>query len=248
MFCCKDCHCTFNERTGTPFNSIEVPTDIVFQVLLCRLRYKLSFRDISEFLLLRRFEFTHETVRHWEERFAPTLAEQLRAKRKGKVGKSWFVDETYIRVRGRWCYLYQGIDENGDLVDVRLSEKRDMEAAKAFFARTHEVTQPPQRVATDGHSSYPRAIAEELGEAVEHEVISCRENPIEQSHRGIKQRYYPTLGFGAFDSAERFCQAYDEVRNFMRPQRYMTEVVSLSERRERFIERISELQAIFQAA
>ncbi len=70
-----------------------------------------------------------------------------------------------------------------------------MEAAKAFFAQAYEVAeQPPQRVATDGHSSYPRAIKEELGEGVEHEVRNCRGNPIEQSHRGIKQRYYPMLG------------------------------------------------------
>jgi transposase-like protein len=249
MFRCKDCCRTFNERTDTPFNFIEVPTDIVFQMLLCRLRYKLSFRDIAEFFLLRGFEFTHETVRDWEERFAPIFSKQLRGKRKGKVGKIWFVDETYIRVGGCWCYLYRSIDEDGNLVDVRLSKKRDMEAAKAFFAQAYEVVQqPPQRVATDGHTSYPRAIAEELGEGIEHEVISCRENPIEQSHWGIKQRYYPTLGFGAFESAQRFCQAYDEVRNFLRAQRYMTEVVSLSERRKLFLERVDELQVIFQAA
>ena len=248
LFRCKDCQRTFNERTGTPFNFIEVPTDIVFQVLLCRLRYKLSFRDIAEFFLLRGFEFTHETVRDWEERFTPIFAEQLRVKCQGKVGKIWFVDETYIRVRGRWCYLYRGIDEDGNLVDVRLSERRDMEAAKAFFAQAYEVAQQaPERVATDGHMSYPRAIAEELGEGVEHEVRDCRGNPIEQRHRGIKQRYYPTLGFGEFESAQRFCQGYDEVRNFLRPQRYMTEVVSLSERRERFIEQVNELQVIFQA-
>ncbi len=87
-----------------------MPTDIVFQVLLCRLRYKLSFCDIAEFFLLRRFEFTHQTVRDWEERFAPIFIDQLRAKRQGKVGKIWFVDETYIRVKGKWCYLYRGID------------------------------------------------------------------------------------------------------------------------------------------
>jgi putative transposase len=96
------------------------------------------------------------------------------------------------------------------------------------------------RVATDRHRSYPRAIEKELREGVEHEVISCWKNPIEQSHRGIKQRYYPTLGFGVFESAQRFCQAYDEARNFMKIQHYITEVVSLSERRERFTEQINE--------
>lgn len=81
------------------------------------------------FFLLRSFEFTHETVRDWEERFAPIFAQQLLAKRKGKVGSSWYVDETYIRVKGKWCYLYRAIDRDGNLVDSMLSEKRDMEAA-----------------------------------------------------------------------------------------------------------------------
>lgn len=171
VFRCKDCRCTFNERTGTPFNFIEVPTDIVFQVLLCRLQSKMIFRDIAEFFLLRSNEFTHETVRDWEERFAPIWAKELRAKRQGKLGRIWFVDGTYIRVKGRWCYLYRAIDIDGNLGDVRLSEKRDMEAPIAFKAQAHEmVEQLPERVDTDGHTSYPRAIDEELGKQVEPEI------------------------------------------------------------------------------
>jgi putative transposase len=124
-----------------------------------------------------------------------------------------------------------------------------MEADKAFFAQAHELAeQSPQRVVTDEHTSYPRAIDEELGTDVEHELRGCLGNPIEQSHRGGKQRYYPILGFGVVESAQRFYQAYDEVRNSMRPQRSMAEVVSLSEKRERFMARVNELQIIFQAA
>ncbi len=187
-------------------------------------------------------------MRDWEERFAPIFAEQLRAKRKGKLGKIWFVDERYIRVKGTWCYLYRGIDEDGNLVDVRLSEKRDMEAAKAFFAQAHEVAeQTPQRVVTDGLSSYPRAIDEELRTDVEHEVRGCLGNPIEQSHRGIKQGYYPTLGFGAVESAKRFCQAFDEVKQFLRPGTRMAELVSLSKQREQFVKRVNKLQELFRA-
>jgi transposase-like protein len=180
---------------------------------------------------------------------APIFADRLRAKRHSKVGKIWFVDQTYVRVKGKWCYLYRGIDEDGNLVDVRLSEKRDMEAAKAFFAQVQEmVEQQPERVVTDGHTSYPRAIASEFGAEVEHEVRSCLGNPIEQSHRGIKQRYYPTLGFGAVESAKRFCQVFDEVKQFLRPKTLLAEFVSLSEQRERFLARVNELQEIFQAA
>ncbi|MBD3886045.1 IS6 family transposase [Phormidium tenue FACHB-886] len=248
MFRCKATRRTFNEPTGTPFNFIQVPTDIIFQVLLCRLRYKLSFREIAEFFLLRGFDFTDETVRDWEERFAVIFAQQLRAKRKGKVGKIWFVDETYIRVKGRGCYLYWAIDEDSNLVDVRLSEKRDMAATKVFFAQAHEIAgQSPQRVVTDGLASYPRAIDEELGADVEHEVRGCLGNPIEQSHQAIKQRYYPMLGFGAIESTKRFCQALDEVQQFLRPRARITELVSLLKQRECFIERVHELQEPFQA-
>lgn len=134
VFRCRECKRSFNERTGTRFNFQEVATDIVFQVLLCRWRYKMSFRDVAEFFLVRGFEFTHETVREWEARFAPIFAEQLRGGRKGKVGSSWYVDETYFRVKGKWCYLYRAIDRDGNLVDSMLSEKPDMEAAQAFLA------------------------------------------------------------------------------------------------------------------
>src|SRR5215208_5489451 len=94
-FSCRACRRTFNERTATPFNHLQFPTDIVLLVVLWRLRYKLSLRDLAEMFLERGFEFTHEAVRDWEERFAPLIAEQLRSRRRGKAGRSWHVDETY---------------------------------------------------------------------------------------------------------------------------------------------------------
>ena len=95
---------------------------------------------------------------------------------------------------------------------------------------------------------YPHTIEEVLGDDVEHEVLLYTANPIEQSHRGIKHRYYPMLGFGEFETAQRFCQAFDEVRNFLRPQRRMGEFVSLFDRREHFLVKVKELEEIFLAA
>jgi transposase-like protein len=130
-----------------------------------------------------------------------------------------------------------------------LTHKRDMAAAKAFLAQTQEMAdQAPKWVITDGHPSYARAIAQVLGPTLGHEQRTCLANPIEQDHRGIKQRYYPTLGFGAFDSARRFCQAVDEVRQFFRSRRRMRELVSLLQRREPFLKRVNELQMMFQIA
>ncbi|MFK8184885.1 MAG: DDE-type integrase/transposase/recombinase, partial [Phormidesmis sp.] len=131
----------------------------------------------------------------------------------------------------------------------RLSKTRDMTGTKAFFAQAIELhEESPEKVATDGLASYPRAITEELGEEVHHEVRPCTANPVEQSHRRIKHRYYPTLGFGEFNAAQRFCQAVDEVGNFLRPRARMSEFVCLADRRQRFVKGVGELEAMFKAA
>src|SRR5690348_15038531 len=97
-FRCRGCQRTFNERSGTPFNFLEYPTEIVLLVVLWRLRYKLSLRDLAELFVERGFVFTYEAVRDWEARFAPLIADQLRKKRRGQTGQSWYVDETYVKV------------------------------------------------------------------------------------------------------------------------------------------------------
>lgn len=104
------------------------------------------------------------------------------------------MDETYIKVRGKWCYLDRAIDHDGNLVDSRLSEKRDMDAAKQFFAQALAVVgHAPETVPTDGHRSSPRAVRETLGYEVAHRTNGYLNNRIEQDHRGIKQRYYRKL-------------------------------------------------------
>ena len=179
-FRCRQCGRRFNQRTGTPFNHLEFPTDIVFQVVTFRLLFKLSLRDLVRMFLIRGYEFTHETVRDWEERFAPLIAEQLRRNRKGKVGRRWYVDETYLKVKGKWSYLYRAIDRDGNLVDSLLSATRDMAAAQRFFCSTLSVVnEAPKQVTTDGHDSYPRAIREVLGRKVEHRCSAYLNRRIE---------------------------------------------------------------------
>ena len=103
--------------------------------------------------LTRGIEFSYEAVRDWEAKLTPPLIDNLRRRRKGRIGNSWYVDETYIRVNGHWCYLYRAIDRSGALVDVRLSEKRDMAAAKAFFRSAKAVTGvTPARVTPTPHA------------------------------------------------------------------------------------------------
>jgi len=231
-FRCRACKREFNERTGTRFNHLQYPTDIVCLVVLWRVRYKLSLRDLPEMFLERGLVFTHEAVREWEVQLAPVLSEMLRKHRRGRIGPSWYTDEAYIKVKGRWTYLYRAIDRDGNLVDVRLSEKRDKAAAEAFFRSARTVTgSVPERVTTDGHNSYPGAITAELGEAVHHRTNRYLNNHLEQDHRGIKQRTRSMGGFKSVESAQRFCRVHDEVRNFLRPRTCRNEVISLAQRR-----------------
>ncbi len=143
----------FNERTGTIFNRLQYPTDVVCLVVLWRVRYKFSLRDLAKMFLDRGLEFCHDAVHKWEGKLADVLAEGLRVKCRGKAGISWYFDETYIKVNGRWCYLYRAIDRDG-----RLRETRDMVAAKAFFASALAIVgSVPDRVTTDGHVFVPQS-------------------------------------------------------------------------------------------
>src|SRR3954451_13972400 len=154
-FRCRTCSKQYNERSGTVLNHAQYPSDVIALVVLWRLRSRLTLRDLAEMFLVRGIVFSHEAVREWEAKLAPLLADELRQRRHGRSGaraRHWHVDETYLKVRGRWCYLYRAIDRDGNLIDTMLSEHRDMEAAKAFFRSAQSATGvTPERVTTDGH-------------------------------------------------------------------------------------------------
>ena len=177
-FRCRDCGKQYNERSGGLLNHTQYPSDVIALVVLWRLRYRLTLRDLAEMFLHRGIVFSHEAVREWEAKLAPILADELRRRRHGRGGargRHWHVDETYLKVRGRWCYLYRAIDRDGNLDDTMLSEHRDMAAAQAFFCSAKAATGvTPERVTTDGHGSYPRAIRSTLGRQVVHRTSAYK--------------------------------------------------------------------------
>jgi hypothetical protein len=106
--------------------------------------------------LIHGFVFSYEAVRDWKAKLTPVLAEELRRSRKRNVGGSWYTDETYVRVHCDWKYHYRAIDRDGALVDVMLSEHRNLAAARRFFRSAKAVTGAiPDQVTTDGHDAYP---------------------------------------------------------------------------------------------
>ena len=237
-FRCRDCGRQFNERSGGVLNRTSLPSDIIAFVVFCRLRYRLTLRDLSEIMALRGIEVSHEAVRGWEAKMLPVMGNELRKRRHGTrrgAGISWYVDETYLKVRGRWCYLYRAIDQDGNLIDAMLSEHRDMKAANAFF-RSAKATVGfgPDRVTTDGHGSYPRAIRTVLGRTVRHKTNAYLNNRLEQDHRGIKGRIRCMRGFKSHDAAAYFCREHGELRDLLRPRRRYNQIVPASLRRSRF--------------
>ena len=156
---------------------------------------------MAELLLHRDFEVSYETIRIWQFRFAPLVSENLRSKRRGISGRSWYLDETYIKVGGRWRYLYRAIDREGNLLDSMLSEHRDKHAARRFLRRLLDSAQKPLRMTTDKHPAYTKAIRWIVGRKVLHRQNQYLNNRMEQDRRHIKQRYYPMLGFSKFESA-----------------------------------------------
>jgi putative transposase len=216
---------------------LQYPTDLVLLVVLWRCGTSCASAT-SPGCFSRGFVFSHEAVRDWEARFAPLVAARLHAKRRGRAGARRHADETYRRVNGRWCYLHRAIDREGSLVEALLNEKRDMDAAQRFFAQAPDLAgHAPAQVTTDGPAAYPRAIRETLGPEVERRASRCRNNRIEQDHRGIKQRHYPHPRFGSFVAAARFCPAVEEQRQYFRVVAKSGKRISLAERRRRFRER-----------
>jgi len=111
---CRDCDKQFNDRTGTKLNFLEYPTEVVMIAVHYYYRFKVSFDDVVELMMMRGFHLSHQTVHNWVHTFGDDLGLKLRQRRHGNSGKKWHVDATYLRIEGRWCYLYRAIDKEGN--------------------------------------------------------------------------------------------------------------------------------------
>ena len=183
------------------------------------LRYSLSYRDVEELLEERGLEADHTTVWRWVQRYGPEWEQRMRRHLK-PTNKSWRVDETYIRVKGRWCYLYRAIDSAGDTIDFLLSALRDADAAKRLFRKALSDHSQPRVINTDLapiYSSAIPAIKKEgtLRRRCRHRPIQYLNNIIEQDHRAVKRRVNAKQGFREFQAARRTIQGYEAI-NMMR--------------------------------
>ena len=176
-------------------------------ILLCvwYLSFKLSSRDLAEMMTERGIILAHTTILRWVQRYV--LEFEKRWNRYSRpVNGSWRCDETYIKVKGRWTYLYRAVDKHGRTVDFLLSEHRDVTAAKRFFRNAIRNNRTPRVITLDAYAASHRAIRELKSETRTLRRLRIRSskylnNIVEQDHRRVKQRLGPMLGFKRFDTA-----------------------------------------------
>jgi transposase, IS6 family len=141
------------------FAGFRFPREVIAVAVRWYLRYGLSYRDVEELLAERGITVDHVTIYRWVQRFTVEFIEAARPCRH-VPGDRWFADETYVKVAGRWTYLYRAIDQHGQVIDVLLSARRDLAAARRFFARALRAGTIPAEVTTDRAPAYPRVLDE----------------------------------------------------------------------------------------
>ena len=171
---------------GSGFAGFRFPPDVIMVTVRWSLRYGLSYRDVEELLAERGIEVDHVTIDRWVQRFPPLLIEAARPCRHAP-GDRWFVDETYLKIAGRWVDLYRAIDQFGQVIDVLVAQKRDMAATPRFVTRALEQGPRPTEVSTDRAPAYPRVL-EELLPAAHHVMELDASNPIEADHGRLTSR------------------------------------------------------------
>ena len=168
------------------------------------MRFSLSYRDVEELLAERGLLVDHVTVWRWVQRYAPEIQRRLRLRLR-PTNDSWRVDETYIRVKGKWVYLYRAVDSSGATIDFLLSAKRDAAAAERFLGKAlgGKNHPSPRVINTDEHAGYPPAIVRLksvgiLEENCRHRPAQYLNNVLEQDHRAIKRRVRASKHFRSF--------------------------------------------------
>ena len=201
-------------RTASVFAGFRFPPAVISLAVRWYLRYGLSYRDVEELLAERGITVDHVTIYRWVQRFAPEFIEAARPCRHAP-GDRWFADETYVKVAGVWTYLYRAVDQYGQVIDVLLSGRRDLAAARRFFTRALRAGTVPAEVTTDRAHVYPRVLDELVPSAL-HIMEQYANNPVEADHGRLKARLRPMRGLKRHRSARILAAGHAFVQNLRR--------------------------------
>jgi len=201
-------------RATSVFAGFRFPPEVISVAVRWYLRYGLSYRDVEELLAERGVTVDHVTVYRWVQRFTPEFIEAARPCRHAP-GDRWFVDETYVKVGGRWTYLYRAVDQRGQVIDVLLSVRGDLGAARCFLTQALRAGTVPVEVTTDRAPVYPRVLDELVPSAL-HTVEQFANNPVEADHGRLKARLRPMRGLKRHSSARILAAGHAFVQNLRR--------------------------------
>jgi IS6 family transposase len=201
-------------RDRSAFVGFRFPPEVIVLAVRWYLRYGLSYRDVEELLAERGIEVDHVTIYRWVQRFTPMLVDAARPCRHS-VGGRWFVDETYVKVAGKWRYVYRAVDEYGQVIDVYVSARRDIAAARRFFGAALAAHGDPDEVVTDLAPALETAIVE-LVPDVFHNTEQYANNRVECDHGRLKARLRPMRGLKTDRTAQIVISGHALIQNLRR--------------------------------
>ena len=207
------------------FKGNHYPREVVLHAVFFYLRYAVSYRDLEEILQERGVDVDHATLNRWVVRYSPLIAKEAQ-RRKARTSSSWRMDETYIKVKGKWNYLYRAVDKFGKTLDFMLSERRDEAAATSFFTRTLGNNGVPERVVIDKSGANLAGLKNMNSllmlngryRFIDILQVKYMNNIIEQDHRFIKKITRPMKGFKAFHSASATLEGIEVVHMIRKNQ------------------------------
>jgi putative transposase len=186
------------------FKGAHFPQDIILMGVRWSIAYPLSTRHVEELMAERGVAVDHSTINRWVITYSPQLEDAFH-RRKRPVWVSWRLEETYIRVKGEWKYLYRAVDKHGKTIDFLLTEHRDAEAALKFLKKAIRRNGLPETITIDGSTANEAAIKRynaDHGTAIAIRQVKYLNNRVEQDHRGVKRVTGPMLGFKSFAAAQ----------------------------------------------
>ena len=196
------------------------PKVVILQAVYYKLRFTLSYRDIEELLRIRGVIVDHATIQRWVFKFTPMIDINFRKRKKG-VGLRWRLDETYIKVNGKWCYLYRAVDKEGKTIDFLLTHRRKKRAAHRFLTKAITQNGVPELINIDKSGSNKEAVRvynKRKLTRIKYRQCKYLNNIIEQDHRFIKWRICNGLGYKSFKSASVTLSGIETVRMIKRNQ------------------------------
>jgi transposase-like protein len=207
------------------FKGAHFPKEIILMGVRWYVAYPLSTRHVEELMEERGVSVDHATINRWVVKYSPQLEEEFH-RRKRSVWISWRLDETYIKVKGQWRYLYRAVDKHGQTIDFLLTEQRDERAAKRFLTKAIRRHGVPAKITIAGSAANEAAIKsynEEHGTAIVIRQVKYLNNIVEQDHRAVKRVTRPMLGFKSFDAAQCTLAGVELMHMLKKKQRVVEE-------------------------